>query len=337
MFTKKGVSVIFITHKIKEALEISNRITVLRLGKLVATIKADKTTPVKLANMMVGREMTYCKEKGKMKQGDLVLEVKDLRALNDAGRFAVNGVSFSVRQGEILGVAGVSGNGQLELAEAIVGLRKVQSGKLMIRGKDITNKNTDEIMQGGVGYIPEDRINKGLLMSFDVSQNLILGSHHKAPFADSGPSLMKKITKKKLFFNSGEVKQYSKKLITEYDIKTPSEETYVANLSGGNLQKLILARVLSQKPHLLIASSPTRGLDIGAADFVTEKLIDESANGTSILLFSTDLDEILKLSDRIAVIFAGKIVGILDSDKCDISKIGLLMAGVKDPKILKTS
>jgi len=326
--TKEGRSVVFITHKIKEVLAISDRITVLRDGKVVGTKETDRADIENLAKMMVGQRIDSRLGQSKIEKGDIVLEVGGLKALGDNGLVALKGVSFAVRQGEILGIAGVSGNGQRELAETIMGMRKAVEGKLLVDGQNLTNKSTKEIIQKRVGYIPEDRINYGLLMNFSVAHNMILGVHRHSPFAESKLPLIKK----KLFLNQQQITRYAKQLISEFDVRTPSELVPVKHLSGGNLQKLILARILSQNPRLLIACQPTRGLDIKATEFIKRKLLEEREKGKAILLISTDLDEILSVSDRIAVMFAGEIMGVMSADKVEISQIGLMMAGMKDLK-----
>jgi simple sugar transport system ATP-binding protein len=277
---------------------------------------------------MVGRQIYFGVKRRKVKQGRAVLSVKDLEALNDKGLPALRKVSFDVHEREILGIAGVSGNGQRELAEVITGLRKATGGKVIILGKDVTNKSPKEITAQGVGHIPEDRVGTGLIMNFTVAENLILGSQSEPPFVNRWFLPFNK----RWFLDKNEINRYADQLIKEYDIKTPSRDTPARNLSGGNLQKLILARELSRKPKLLIANQPTRGLDVGATEFIQSKLEEQKEKGTAILLISEDLDEIMCLSDRIAVMYEGQIVGIVPAEKAKIKDIGLMMAGVKKAK-----
>ncbi|MBC7219538.1 MAG: ABC transporter ATP-binding protein [Hadesarchaea archaeon] len=323
---KEGLAVIpFITHKLPEVMEVSDRVTVLRRGRVVGTIPTKRTNKSDLAKKMVGREIYFGVKRKKVKPGKVVLSVKDLEALNDKGLPALRKVSFEIREREILGVAGVSGNGQRELAEVITGLRKATGGRVIILGKDVTNKSPKEITSQGVGHIPEDRVGTGLVMNFTVAENLILGSQSEPPFVNRWFLPFNK----KWFLDKNEINKYADQLIKEYDIKTPSRDTPARNLSGGNLQKLILARELSRKPKLLIANQPTRGLDVGATEFIQSKLEEQKEKGTAILLISEDLDEIMSLSDRIAVIYEGQIVGIVPAEKAKIKDIGLMMAGVK--------
>jgi simple sugar transport system ATP-binding protein len=326
---KEGLAVIpFITHKLPEVMEVSDRVTVLRRGKVVATLCTKRTNKGDLAKKMVGRQIYFGVKRRKVKQGKVVLSVKDLEALNDKGLPALRKVSFDVHEREILGIAGVSGNGQRELAEVITGLRKATGGKVIILGKDVTNKSPKEITAQGVGHIPEDRVGTGLIMNFTVAENLILGSQSEPPFVNRWFLPFNK----RWFLDKNEINRYADQLIKEYDIKTPSRDTPARNLSGGNLQKLILARELSRKPKLLIANQPTRGLDVGATEFIQSKLEEQKEKGTAILLISEDLDEIMCLSDRIAVMYEGQIVGIVPAEKAKIKDIGLMMAGVKKAK-----
>jgi len=326
--TKEGRSIIFITHKLREVLAVSDRITVLRQGKVMGTLSIKEATREKLAEMMVGREVVFEVEKVKTKLGKEVLQVKDLHALSDKGIPALKGVSFSIREGEILGVAGVSGNGQRELSEVITGLRKATKGQVIVMGKDVTNRSPAEIIEAGVGHIPEDRLGMGLIMDFSLKENVILEMHSKPPFAN-GWFLNKLGIKSCWFLNAPEIDKFADKLISEFNIVAPSREVPAKNLSGGNLQKLILAREISRRPKVLIACQPTRGLDVGATEYIRKKLLEEAQKGVAILLISEDLDEVLMMSDRIAVMYEGQIMDIVPPDT-DIRKIGLLMAGVKE-------
>lgn len=330
---KGGLAVIpFITHKLPEVMEISDRVTVLRRGKVVARIETKRTNEKDLAKKMVGREVLFRIKRRRARRGRVVLDVKNLGALSDKGLPALKNVSFSIREGEILGFAGVAGNGQRELAEVITGLRRATEGKIYVREKDITNSSTKKIIDQGVGHIPEDRIGMGLIMDFSIAENAILETHSESPFADRWFMPFDR----KWFLNKNEIGKYTEKLIREYDIKTPSKDAPARNLSGGNLQRLILARELSRNPKILIANRPTRGLDVGATEFIRNKLMEQRGEGVAILLISEDLDEIMSMSDRIAVMYEGEIVGMVPAANAKVKEIGLMMAGAKR-EIKKTS
>jgi simple sugar transport system ATP-binding protein len=312
--TDKGCTVIFISHKLDEVMEISDRITVLRDGRVVSTVRASETGPNELARMMVDREVVFRLEKPPKEPGDVVLKVEDLTALNDRKLPALDKISFAVRAGEILGVAGVSGNGQKELCEVIWGLRKAESGQIMADGKNITSHSTKKISAHGIGYVPADRIQRGSLSEFTVAENLVLGQHDCDPFCRSH------------FLNSPKIRRHAERLIDEFNIKPPNPDTRVKNLSGGNRQKMILAREIFKRPKCLLVEQPTRGLDVGATEYVRQRLLERRQEGTAIILISEDLEEIKNLSDRIAIMFRGKIVGIVPPET-GVEEIGLLMAG----------
>ncbi|MEM4246141.1 MAG: ATP-binding cassette domain-containing protein [Candidatus Bathyarchaeia archaeon] len=257
--------------------------------------------------------------------GGQILDVEGLSVKDDKGLIAIKNVSFSICKGEILGIAGVSGNGQKELEETLVGLRKTFEGKIFVKGRDVTNKSTREILSAGVGLIPEDRIGKGIAGTLSVAENLILGAHTYSPFAHRGSLPFDN----KWFIDKRSSDEYADRLIKEFDIRTPSREAPALTLSGGNLQKLILAREISRNPDILIVSQPTRGLDVAATEFIRKRLLRQKEQGTAILLISEDLNEIISLSDRVAVIYRGEILGIIPSDQVDVKEIGLMMAGVK--------
>jgi simple sugar transport system ATP-binding protein len=323
---KEGLAVIpFITHKLPEVMAVSDKVTVLRQGRVVEYTDTKRTTKVSLAHKMVGRHVHFGVKRKKVKKGSVILEVKDLEALSDKGVPALKKVSFTIREGEILGIAGVAGNGQRELAEVITGLRKATGGKIIIRGKDVTNAAPKVILDLGVGHIPEDRMGMGLIRDFSVAENLILGMQSNAPFAHRWFLPFEK----KWFLNKKEIDRHAEQLIKQFDIKTPSKDVPAKNLSGGNLQKVILARELSRKPKLMIANQPTRGLDVGATEFMQNQLMDQRDKGMAILLISEDLDEIMSMSDNIAVFYEGQIVGMVPHEKANIKDIGLMMAGVK--------
>jgi general nucleoside transport system ATP-binding protein len=313
-----GISVIFITHKLREVMEVSDRVTVFRKGRIEGTVNTTDTSRRKLARMMVGREVDFGVEKKPAQSGDVILQVENLEVNSDRGQQAVNGISLQIKQGEIIGVAGVSGNGQRELFEAIIGIRTPEGGEIILDQEHIHNLDPWAIASRGVAHIPEDRLSEGLIPDFSVSENLILGLHHDQFFWRG------------IYLNSGEVDQFADKSIDEFGIVTPSREQITSCLSGGNIQRVILARELAAQPKVLIASQPTRGLDVGAIEYVHQRLIEQRDSGVGVLLFSEDLDEILNLADRIAVIFRGEIFKILRPEEATREGIGLLMAGVRE-------
>ena len=323
---RDGHSVIFISHKLHEVLAISDRVTVLRDGFVVGSQPRGEMTKADLARMMVGREVSLQPEKPVVEPGEVRLATRDLWALNDMGVPALQGVDLDVRTGEILGLAGVSGNGQRELAEVINSLRPATKGRVYLEGQDITGAPTATLIERGLAYIPEERMRDGMIKDFTVAENLILRDHHREPYARSG------------FFDFRAIAQVTAERIRDFRVKTPSQDTMVKSLSGGNIQKIILARELSRNPRVIIAAQPTRGLDIGATEYVHQRLLEERARvlqaqreqGAAILLISEDLDEILALSDRIAVIFEGRIMGVLDRAEATPERLGLLMAGVTE-------
>lgn len=312
----QGISIIFITHKLKEVLAIADRITVLRNGRVVGTTTPEKTDEEELAAMMVGREVSLTVEKPPAHPTDPVLEVRDLYVEDDRGLLAVRGVSFDVRAGEVLGIAGVQGNGQTELVEAVTGLRPVLSGQVSILGQDVTNATPREITELGVGHIPEDRVHDGLVGDYPVALNVILNSYYREPFAHG------------IILDEEEIARYAARLVEEFDIRTPSIWVPVANLSGGNQQKVIVAREFSRPIRLLVAAQPTRGLDVGSIEYIHERIIEKRDAGCAILLVSTELDEIMALSDRIAVMYRGEIIDIVPADAVTREELGLMMAGV---------
>jgi simple sugar transport system ATP-binding protein len=315
---KDGHALIFISHKLHEVVEISHRVTVLRDGRKIGTRPTSETTKQDLANWMVGREVGFAPNRGEVERGEVRLKLEDVSCGSDRGTPGLRAVSLDVQAGEILGIAGVSGNGQRELAEAVTGLRKVTEGKVTLEGENVTNLLPVELTERMLSYIPEERMRDGMIRNFSVAENMILREHHKMPFSRSG------------FLNLGEIAHHSAELITKFQVKTPSQETLAKNLSGGNIQKVVIARELSRKPRVILAAQPTRGLDIGATEYVRQQLIEQRNAGTAILLISEDLDEILSLSDRIAVIYEGQIMDIVPREEATPAKLGLLMAGVKD-------
>jgi len=317
LFAAEGRSIIFITHKLNEALAICDEITVLRRGKLVGSVEPRNTTRKELATMMVGTEFATV-QKVPYQPSETVLEVRNLTALRDDGLVALKDVSFNIHRGEIFGIAGVAGNGQSELAEVLAGLRRCVKGDIVVNKENLTNASPNKLRQKGVSYIPEERINVGLIMDFTVAENCILGKQHEKAFSHSG------------LLKTDEIYRYAKELISSYDVMTPSTDCCTKVMSGGNLQKLIVARELTRKSDLLIAAYPLRGLDVRAIEFVRQKLLDARTNSVAVLFISEDLDDILDLSDTIAVVYEGRLMGIFPQGKADRKEIGLLMAGVRE-------
>jgi ABC-type uncharacterized transport system ATPase subunit len=315
---EQGKTVIFISHKLREVLAICDKITVLRRGKVVGKVKADETDLDELAKMMVGRKVVFTFKKKRVKTREVVLKVEDLKAIDDRGLLALGGVTFDVCASEILGIAGVEGNGQTELVEALTGLRKATEGKILVDNTDITRASPGERIRLGISHVPEDRHKRGLIQDFSVMENLILGSHNRPPF-----------TIGRVRLNFEETSNFAKRLIKDFSIKTPSKDVPVRHLSGGTQQRVVVAREISRKPKLIIASQPTRGLDVGATEYVRKKLVEMRNQGCAVLLISADLDEIWALSDRIAVMYEGKMVAIKDPEKTTERELGLLMAGGK--------
>jgi simple sugar transport system ATP-binding protein len=315
---EQGKTVVFISHKLREVLSICDKITVLRRGRVVGTIRAADTNLSELAKMMVGREVIYKFEKKSISEREVVLRVESLKTLDDRGLPALKGISLEVHASEILGIAGVEGNGQTELVETLTGLRKITEGKILLNNREITRASPKERIRLGISHVPEDRHKRGLIPDFSVMENLILGSHDRPPFAKWGVRL-----------DFGETSKYAQKLIGDFSIKTQSEDTPVRHLSGGTQQRVVLARELSREPKLIIASQPTRGLDVGATEFVRSKLVEMRDHRCAVLLVSADLDEIWALSDRIAVMYEGKVVATKDPQETNEEELGLLMAGGK--------
>jgi len=315
---KEGHGVVSITHKLEEVMGVSDRVTVLRLGKLVGTRKTSETNRLELARMMLGRRVIIRLKRKPVGRGKIALEVKDLHVVSEKGLLAVKGISLSVREGEILGIAGVAGNGQSELVEAITGLRKVTKGKVFIFRKDMTNRSPREILETGLAHIPEERRRIGTAEGMTVAENLVMKDYRSSPFSRMS------------FLNNSFITQHSKKMVSEYDIMVPDLwQTEARILSGGNIQRLILARETWSEPRLIVAVHPTYGLDLKAIKHTHELFLRLRDKRTAILLVSEDLDEIMSLSDQIAVIFEGKIVGTMDASKAKLEKIGLMMAGSK--------
>ncbi|MDN5344461.1 MAG: ral nucleoside transport system ATP-binding protein [Clostridia bacterium] len=311
-----GCAVIFITHKLQEVMDAADTITILRGGKTVATVKKSETSEKELARLMVGREILWQVKKDTTRKGEKVLEIKGLRALNDKGLPALKGLNLSVYAGEILGIAGVAGNGQRELAETIAGLRPCQGGKISVAGQELGQCDPCRVISAGVGYIPEDRLGTGLVPNLGAVDNLLLKEYRNPRW---GRTLM----------NRRAARQWARELVERFRVKMAGLDAPVKMMSGGNLQRLLLAREISSQPRLLVAVYPARGLDVGATETVHRLLLEQRAAGTAILLISEDLEELFCLADRIAVLYEGEIMGLVATDEASIEDLGLMMAGAK--------
>ena len=313
---KEGKSIILITHKLDEIKRVADRCTVIRRGKSIDTVDVASTSQQELAEMMVGRSVSFKVDKKPASPKGPVLEIKNLTVKEARGYDAVKAIDLEVRAGEVLGIAGVDGNGQSELIQAITGLTKVDSGTIKLDGKDITNKKPRKITETGLGHIPEDRQRYGLVLPMKLEENMVLQTYYQKPFSKHG------------FLNHKEIKEHAKRLIEEFDVRTPSEEHSAASLSGGNQQKAIIAREIYRDPELLIAAQPTRGLDVGAIEYIHKRLIEQRDNGKGVLLMSYELDEVMNVSDRIAVMYDGNVIAVVNADETNEKELGLLMAGV---------
>ncbi len=313
--TAEGKAAIFITHKMDEVMIFSQRVLVLRQGRQVAARRTTETTPQELARLMVGREVLFRLDKDEFRPGAEVLEVNDLCAENDKGLPALRGLSLTVREGEILGIAGVAGNGQRELAEVVTGLRRASGGQVKVRGHNVANRSPLDFIRAGVSHVPEDRMGMGLVGNMAVAENLAMKGYRASPMADRGVLQHKDIL------------SFARRMIDAFRISTPSPHTQVKYLSGGNLQKTILAREITACGGLLVAVHPTRGLDVGATEAVRRTLLQERGQGKAVLLISEDLDELLAISDRIAVMYEGELMGVVAAAEADKEALGLMMAG----------
>lgn len=316
-----GKAVVFITHKLKEVLEISDRIVVLRNGEVTGKIDTEEATPEKLAVMMVGREVVPRVTRKERTTGEPVLVVRDLQVRSDAGLLAVKNVSFAVRGGEIFGVAGVEGNGQSELVQALTGLRPVERGEIYLNGTDVLNLGPRELFQRGICHIPEDKARFGLALNFDVAENSILGRQWEPEFRSPMGRL-----------NGRKIVEFAQRLVRRFQVVTPGIHTPVRSLSGGNQQRLVVGRELSRQPVLVIAAHPTRGLDVSSTVYIRELLVQMRDEGKGVLLVSADLDEILELSDRIAVMYEGEFIGIGSAEELSREEIGMMMGGIRREK-----
>ncbi len=311
-----GKTVVFITHKLREAMEVTDRITVLRRGKVVGTVKTSETNPVELAKMMVGREVVFSIEKTPGKPHGTALKVEDLWVMSDLGSHAVKGVSFNVEFGEIFGIAGVEGNGQTELVEAIAGLRSVVKGRIYLDNVEITHKNTRDRYSLGLAYIPEDRVKTALAIDMNVVENSILSLQWNNTFVN-----------KFLSIKWSEARKHAERIVKKFDVIVKSLDSPVKSLSGGNQQKLVVGRELSKEPKVIVAAQPTRGLDVSATEYIRKLLLQMRDAGKAVLLVSSDLDEVLTLSDRVAVMYEGRIMGIVDPSHVSKEVIGMMMGG----------
>jgi simple sugar transport system ATP-binding protein len=313
--TEQGVSIIFITHKLKEVLAVADRIGVLRGGRMVGTTTPAEATEASLAEMMVGRKVILQVEKSAAHPGRPVLQVENLTVRDERNHVMVADVSLEVRAGEILGIAGVQGNGQRELVEALTGLRPIESGRILVEGQEYTSASPRQITEMGVAHIPEDREKHGLVMAYSIADNMVLNQYYQSPYA-SGPVL-----------DQDKIEDHGRLLVKEYDVRTPSIFTLARNLSGGNKQKVIVAREFSRPVKLLIANQPTRGIDVGSIEFVHKQIVAQRDRGVAVLLVSAELDEVLSVSDRVAVMFDGRIVKTLPIAEATRERLGMLMAG----------
>ncbi|MCG2769505.1 MAG: ABC transporter ATP-binding protein [Chloroflexota bacterium] len=316
--TQEGKTVIFITHKLREVKEVSDRVTVMRQSRVIGTLRTADASEEQIARMMVGREVFMVVDKPPVDRGEVVLEVDDLTYVSEAGNAKLRGVSLKVHSGEILGVAGVEGNGQTELVEVITGLQSASGGSVSVDSKDITNCDTRTVREAGVAHIPEDRMKNGVGISSTLAENLIVDRYYTQPFTKRG-TLDRKV-----------IRENGRALIERFSILAPSPEVPMSALSGGNIQKVVVARELSAKPRLLIAAQPTRGIDVGSTEFVHEQLVGERQEGAAILLVSADLAEVMSLSDRIVVMYNGEIVGVFpEASEATEEDLGLYMLGLK--------
>jgi simple sugar transport system ATP-binding protein len=315
--THEGHALIFISHKLHEILSLTDRVTVLRDGKVVGVRPTIEVTKEDLARMMVGREVLLERVRPAATVGETRLKLDKVSVTNHRGTSILRDIYLEVRAGEIVGVAGVSGNGQKSLAEAIAGLLPITAGQIFLEGKDVTNLSPADMIEAGLSYIPEERMQDGAIKEFSVAENLILQDHIRKPYS------------KGIFLDFNAIAHRAQALIHNFNVKTPSQETPLKNLSGGNIQKLILARELARNPRVLIAAQPTRGVDIGATEYIHNQLLQQRAEGLATLLISEDLDEIRALADRIAVMFGGELMGVVNNHQTTVEELGLMMAGEK--------
>lgn len=313
---KEGKTILLITHKLKEIKAVADRCTVLRKGKYIGTVDVADTSEEEMAEMMVGRSVSFAVEKEEAKPTDVVLDIKNLNVKNVKGLLAVKDFSLQVRAGEILGLAGIDGNGQTELVYALTGLTKIESGNVLLKGKDITKLPIKQRLESGISHVPEDRHKHGLVLDFQLKENMILHCYHKEPFAKNG------------ILNPKAIEEYADKLIEQFDVRSgQGKETLTRSMSGGNQQKAIIAREIDRSSDLLLVVQPTRGLDVGAIEYIHSRIVEERDKGKAVLLVSLELDEIMNLSDRIAVIHNGELSGLVYRKDTDENELGLMMSG----------
>ncbi len=313
--TEEGKTVIVITHKLKEIKMVADNCTIIRRGKYIDTVKVEDTTESELASKMVGREIELKVQKDEARPGEVALSIQDLVVKDSRGINAVDGFSLDVQKGEILALAGIDGNGQTELIEALTGIREIESGKVKVHDKEVQGGTPRDIFEAGLASIPEDRQRRGLVLDYTVAENLVLQNYGKKPFSRRG------------VLDREEISKYAQELIKNFDVRPPEEAYLAKELSGGNQQKVIIAREVSNDPDVLVASQPTRGLDVGAIEYVHRALVDQRDKGRAVFLISLDLDEVLNVADRIAVIYEGKVVGVVRPEETDEHELGLMMAG----------
>lgn len=314
----EGKSIIIITHKLKEIKAAADRCTVIRRGRYIGTVDVKTTSEAEMAKMMVGREVSFKVNKKPAKPGDVVLDIKNLSVKNNKKVLGLKEFSIDVRAGEIVGIAGVEGNGQSELIEAITGLRKSESGTINFKNKDITRESIRNRINSGIAHIPEDRHKRGLVLDYTIEENMVLEVYDKKPFSNKG------------LLNKKEIKKYAEKIIDEFDVRSgEGAESIARSLSGGNQQKAIIGREIELNPELLIAAQPTRGLDVGSIEYIHKRLVEQRDSGKAVLLVSLELDEILNVSDRIAIINNGELIGVVNADETNENEVGLMMAGIK--------
>ncbi|MDZ5014245.1 ATP-binding cassette domain-containing protein [Clostridium perfringens] len=314
----EGKSIIIITHKLKEIKAAADRCTVIRRGRYIGTVDVKTTSEAEMAKMMVGREVSFKVNKKPAKPGDVVLDIKNLSVKNNKKVLGLKDFSIDVRAGEIVGIAGVEGNGQSELIEAITGLRKSESGTINFKNKDITRESIRNRINSGIAHIPEDRHKRGLVLDYTIEENMVIEVYDKKPFSNKG------------LLNKKEIKKYAEKIIDEFDVRSgEGAESIARSLSGGNQQKAIIGREIELNPELLIAAQPTRGLDVGSIEYIHKRLVEQRDSGKAVLLVSLELDEILNVSDRIAIINNGELIGVVNADETNENEVGLMMAGIK--------
>lgn len=317
----QGKAVVFITHKLKEVAGFCDRVTVIRRGRVIGSVEREKATIPDLARMMVGRDVELTVRKSDATPGEEVLRLERVSAQNNRRLPALREISLAVRAGEILGVAGVEGNGQSELVEVINGLRKTTSGRILLEGEPVQNLKPRKLQTMKIAHVPEDRQKRGLILDFSIEENIVLEDYYRPPF------------RRGTWLNAKTIRDYAKNLVNRYDIRTPNSQVPAGSLSGGNQQKVVLARELSRNPKLLVVAQPTRGLDIGAIEFVHRRLVEERDKGKAILLISLELDEIMALADRIIVMYEGQIMGTLSREEATEERLGLLMLGGRDLQV----